>query len=118
MVNRLIRYPLCGVGGCLLLAGLIALSSIDQDDARHTFGHSGGYMCPFVPLLPIICILINMYLLVNLGSATWARVSVWLLIGVIVYVFYGRKNSSLANAVYVTTAHAEEIYREHEGSLA
>jgi len=24
-------------------------------------------MCPFVPLLPIICILINMYLLVNLG---------------------------------------------------
>ncbi|KAL1214500.1 Cationic amino acid transporter 2, vacuolar [Cardamine amara subsp. amara] len=114
----LIRYPLCGIGGSLLLAGLIALSSIDQDDARHTFGHSGGYICPFVPLLPIICILINMYLLVNLGSATWARVSVWLLIGVIVYVFYGRKHSSLANAVYVTTAHAEEIYREHEGSLA
>uniref|UniRef100_A0A1J3K7T1 Cationic amino acid transporter 2, vacuolar n=1 Tax=Noccaea caerulescens TaxID=107243 RepID=A0A1J3K7T1_NOCCA len=114
----LVRYPLCGVGGSLLLVGLIALSSIDQDDARHTFGHSGGYLCPFVPLLPIICILINMYLLVNLGSATWARVSVWLLIGVIVYVFYGRKHSSLANAVYVTTAHAEEIYGEHEASLA
>ncbi|CAN7090613.1 unnamed protein product [Brassica rapa subsp. narinosa] len=113
-----IRYPLCGIGGSLLLAGLIALSSIDQDDARHTFGHSGGFICPLVPLLPIICILINMYLLVNLGSATWARVSVWLVIGVLVYVFYGRKNSSLANAVYVTTAHAEEIYREHEASLA
>ena len=42
MVYRIIRYPLCGVGGSLLLAGLIALSSIDQDDARHTFGHSGG----------------------------------------------------------------------------
>ncbi|CAF2039343.1 BnaA09g53040D [Brassica napus] len=113
-----IRYPLCGIGGSLLLAGLIALSSIDQDDARHTFGHSGGFICPLVPLLPIICILINMYLLVNLGSATWARVSVWLVIGVLVYVLYGRKNSSLANAVYVTTAHAEEIYREHEASLA
>ncbi|CAN7026419.1 unnamed protein product [Brassica oleracea var. botrytis] len=113
-----IRYPLCGIGGSLLLAGLIALSSIDQDDARHTFGHSGGFICPLVPLLPIICILINMYLLVNLGSATWARVSVWLVIGVLVYVFYGRKHSSLANAVYVTTAHAEEIYREHEASLA
>ncbi|KAF2538570.1 hypothetical protein F2Q70_00001379 [Brassica cretica] len=113
-----IRYPLCGIGGSLLLAGLIALSSIDQDDARHTFGHSGGFICPLVPLLPIICILINMYLLVNLGSATWARVSVWLVIGVLVYVFYGRKNSSLANAIYVTTAHAEEIYREHEASLA
>ncbi|CAH8384843.1 unnamed protein product [Eruca vesicaria subsp. sativa] len=111
-----IRYPLCGVGGSLLLAGLIALSSIDQDDARHTFGHSGGFICPLVPLLPIICILINMYLLVNLGSGTWARVSVWLVIGVLVYVFYGRRHSSLANAVYVTTAHAEEIYREHEAS--
>ena len=42
MVYRVIRYPLCGVGGSLLLVGLIALSSIDQDDARHTFGHSGG----------------------------------------------------------------------------
>ncbi|KAJ0265639.1 hypothetical protein HA466_0018890 [Hirschfeldia incana] len=113
-----IRYPLCGVGGSLLLAGLIALSSIDQDDARHTFGHSGGFICPLVPLLPIICILINMYLLVNLGSGTWARVSVWLVIGVLVYVFYGRKHSSLANAVYVTTAHAEEIYRENGASLA
>ncbi|KAF8049092.1 hypothetical protein N665_2295s0002 [Sinapis alba] len=111
-----IRYPLCGIGGSLLLVGLIALSSIDQDDARHTFGHSGGFICPLVPLLPIICILINMYLLVNLGSATWARVSVWLVIGVLVYAFYGRKHSSLANAVYVTTAHAEEIYREHEAA--
>lgn len=42
MGNRFIRYPLCGVGGSLLLFGLIALSIIDQDDARHTFGHSGG----------------------------------------------------------------------------
>ncbi|PON33363.1 Amino acid/polyamine transporter [Parasponia andersonii] len=107
----LLRYSLCGVGGALLLSGLIVLTCIDQDDARHNFGHTGGFICPFVPLLPIACILINVYLLVNLGAATWTRVSVWLIIGVFVYVFYGRTHSSLRDAVYVPVAHADEIYR-------
>ncbi|KAL4376602.1 hypothetical protein GQ457_02G030530 [Hibiscus cannabinus] len=106
-----IRLTCCGVGGVLLLSGLIVLTLIDQDDARHNFGHTGGFICPFVPLLPIACILINVYLLINLGAATWARVSVWLLIGSAVYVFYGRSHSSLLDAVYVPAAHADEIYR-------
>ncbi|XP_010435518.1 PREDICTED: cationic amino acid transporter 3, mitochondrial isoform X2 [Camelina sativa] len=113
-----LRYSVCGVGGLFLLVGLIVLSCIDQDDARHSFGHSGGFICPFVPLLPVVCILINMYLLVNLGASTWARVSVWLFIGVLVYIFYGRRNSSLVNAVYVPTAHAKEIRPTSRHSLA
>jgi len=35
---------LCGVGGTLLLSGLIVLTCIDQDDARHSFGHTGGML--------------------------------------------------------------------------
>lgn len=42
--SRLFRFTSCGVGGTLLLCGLIVLTSIDQDEARHSFGHSGG-MC-------------------------------------------------------------------------
>ncbi|CAM8980846.1 unnamed protein product [Rhodiola kirilowii] len=106
-----LRYTLCGVGGALLLLGLAMLTCIDQDDARHSFGHTGGFICPFVPLLPIVCILINVYLLVNLGGGTWARVSVWLFTGVLVYAFYGRNHSSLQHAIYVPVAHADEIYR-------
>ncbi|TYJ11126.1 hypothetical protein E1A91_A11G253600v1 [Gossypium mustelinum] len=117
-IPSLIRLTCCGVGGVLLLSGLIVLTCIDQDDARHNFGHTGGFICPFVPLLPIVCILINVYLLINLGAATWARVSVWLLIGVVVYVFYGRSHSSLLDAVYVPAAHADEIYRSSDDSLA
>ncbi|KAF3944898.1 hypothetical protein CMV_028679 [Castanea mollissima] len=113
-----LRFSLCGVGGTLLLSGLIVLTCIDQDDARHSFGHTGGFICPFVPLLPIACILINMYLLVNLGTATWARVSIWLIIGVLVYVFYGRTHSSLRHAVYVPAAHADEIYSISVSSVA
>ncbi|XP_059462267.1 cationic amino acid transporter 2, vacuolar-like [Corylus avellana] len=108
---RSLRFTVCGVGGILLLSGLVVLTCIDQDDARHSFGHAGGFLCPFVPLLPIACILINVYLLLNLGAATWARVSVWLIIGVLVYVFYGRTHSTLRDAIYVPAAHADEIYR-------
>ncbi|OMO70369.1 Amino acid/polyamine transporter I [Corchorus olitorius] len=114
----LLRFTLCGVGGILLLSGLAVLTFIDQDDARHKFGHTGGFICPFVPLLPIACILINLYLLINLGAATWARVSIWLLLGVFVYVFYGRTHSSLLDAVYVPAAHADEIYRSSGDALA
>ncbi|KAJ3685905.1 hypothetical protein LUZ61_015069 [Rhynchospora tenuis] len=108
------RYSACTVGGLMLLGGLGVLSYIDQDDGRHSFGHTGGFICPFIPLLPILCILINTYLLINLGGATWGRVSVWLLIGVIVYIFYGRTHSSLRDVVYVPNAHADEIYKSSQ----
>ncbi|XP_031473550.1 cationic amino acid transporter 2, vacuolar-like [Nymphaea colorata] len=106
-----VRLSMGGVGVVLLCCGLIVLSWIDQDDGRHSFGHSGGFICPFVPLLPVCCILINIYLLVNLGGGTWLRVSSWLLIGVIIYLIYGNGHSSLADAVYVPAAHVDEIYR-------
>ncbi|EPS72796.1 hypothetical protein M569_01961, partial [Genlisea aurea] len=109
-LDSTLRYTLCGIGGLLLAFGLVSLTCIDQDDARHTFGHSGGFVCPFVPLLPIACILINVYLLINLGGETWTRVSVWLGLGVVVYALYGRRKSSLHNAVYVPASHVDEIY--------
>ncbi|KAK1270563.1 Cationic amino acid transporter 2, vacuolar [Acorus gramineus] len=114
----LLRYVACIIGGLLLLCGLIMLSWIDQDETRHSFGHTGGFICPFVPLLPICCILINVYLLINLGTGTWLRVSLWLVIGVLVYLFYGRTHSSLRDVVYVPTAHADEIYRSSSEIVA
>ncbi|KAK8507530.1 hypothetical protein V6N13_141549 [Hibiscus sabdariffa] len=110
-LSSLLRYTMCVAGGILLLGGLIILTCIDQDDERHNFGHSGGFICPFVPLLPIGSILINVYLLVNLGVGTWFRVSVWTVVGVLIYAFYGCRHSSLLNAIYVPKAHADEIYR-------
>ncbi|KAK9682111.1 hypothetical protein RND81_10G051300 [Saponaria officinalis] len=118
LLPSFLRYTLCGVGGGLVLSGLTVLTCIDQDDARHNFGHTGGYICPLVPLLPITCILINVYLLINLGSQTWMRVSVWLLIGVFVYLFYGRKHSSLRDVLYVPTTHVNEICSSSHEDLA
>ncbi|CAI0384868.1 unnamed protein product [Linum tenue] len=108
---RLLRFTSCTVGGGLLLCGLIILACIAQDNGRHSFGHAGGFTCPLVPFLPVACILVNTYLLVNLGGGTWLRVSVWLLIGAVIYLFYGRSHSSLLNAVYVPTAYADKVHR-------
>ncbi|KAL6525528.1 Carnitine O-acetyltransferase mitochondrial [Orobanche hederae] len=112
-----LRYTFSGFGVVLLLSGLVLLTWIDQDDARHNFGHTGGFICPFVPLLPIACILINVYLLINLGAATWTRVSAWLAVGSLVYILYGRKHSSLQDVVYVPAAHLDEIYQSHNTFL-
>ncbi|RLM98384.1 cationic amino acid transporter 2, vacuolar-like [Panicum miliaceum] len=112
----LVRCFVCAFGGLLLLTGLGVLCWIDQDDGRHSFGHSGGFICPFVPLLPVMCILINTYLLINLGGGTWMRVGVWLVMGVFVYIFYGRTHSSLTDVVYVPVAEANEIYGSSSAS--
>lgn len=57
------------------------------------------------------------YYLIFRGD-TWARVTVWLIIGVFVYVFYGRTHSSLEDAVYVPAAHANEIFRSSGNYVA
>ncbi|XP_021756012.1 cationic amino acid transporter 2, vacuolar-like isoform X2 [Chenopodium quinoa] len=104
-------FTLFVVGFALLISSLIVLSCINQDDARHSFGHAGGFFCPLIPVLPVASILINMYLLVNLGAATWVRVLVWMTIGVLIYALYGRTRSELRDAVYVPAAHADKIFR-------
>ncbi|KAF3441211.1 hypothetical protein FNV43_RR15124 [Rhamnella rubrinervis] len=114
----ILRITSCVVGGALMVCSVVVLACIEQDDARHNFGHTGGFACPFVPFLPAACILINTYLVIDLGAATWIRVSVWLVIGGLVYVFYGRKHSSLLNAIYVPSAYANEIYRSSSSILA
>ncbi|GAB4834081.1 Carnitine O-acetyltransferase mitochondrial [Ancistrocladus abbreviatus] len=103
------RITLCGVGGVIWLLGLIVLTCIGQDVGQHTFGHTGGFTCPFVPFLPAASILINTYLLINLGASTWIRVSIWLLIGVLIYLVYGCTHSSLLGAAYVPAPHATEV---------
>ncbi|KAM9985567.1 hypothetical protein ACTFIZ_009083 [Dictyostelium cf. discoideum] len=53
------------------------------------------FLCPLVPFIPILSIWANMYLMVSLSWGTWVRLIVWLFIGLLIYVFYGRKNSKL-----------------------
>ncbi|CAM0145787.1 unnamed protein product [Urochloa decumbens] len=93
-----VQMTACTIGGLLLLSSSVVLLCIGQD--KSSLGPTGGFMCPLVPLLPICCIIVNGYLLMNLGRHTWIRVSIWMAAGALIYFFYGLKHSSLAGMAY------------------
>jgi len=61
-----VRFTLCGVGGIVLLSGFVFLTCIDQDDARHNFGHSGGMVYIFYGIINIH-IALNFYIIIFVG---------------------------------------------------
>ncbi|CAK9881907.1 unnamed protein product [Sphagnum jensenii] len=91
-----IRWLLGLLGTPSFVGASTVLFLIEQDEGHHKFGQAGGFHCPWVPALPLGSILVNVYLLVSLGLPTWLRVSVWMVLGVVVYVFYGMSHSKLA----------------------
>lgn len=54
------------------------------------------FRVPWVPVLPILSAVMSVYLMFNLPPVTWVRFVVWIGIGLVVYFFYGYKNSRLA----------------------
>lgn len=51
-------------------------------------------------LLPVIGILINLYLMSELGASNWIIFIIWLAVGLIIYFLYGYKNSKLRTQEY------------------
>jgi APA family basic amino acid/polyamine antiporter len=55
------------------------------------------FRTPLVPFVPIMGILFNGYMMYKLGWINWARLIVWLVIGLVVYFYYGRHHSRVSN---------------------
>ncbi len=56
------------------------------------------FRTPSVPLLPVVSALCCVGLMTNLAMETWLRFLVWLVVGLAIYGFYGRKHSRLETA--------------------
>ncbi|MBN9734323.1 MULTISPECIES: amino acid permease [unclassified Pseudonocardia] len=54
------------------------------------------FRVPFSPVVPAITAVACLYLMLNLNLDTWIRFVGWLVLGLVVYAFYGRKHSFLA----------------------
>ncbi len=55
------------------------------------------FRTPLVPFVPVLGILFNGYMMYKLGWVNWARLIIWLIIGLVVYFTYGRHHSRVSN---------------------
>jgi APA family basic amino acid/polyamine antiporter len=53
------------------------------------------FKTPWVPVVPILGILFNGYMMVRLGWVNWARLIIWLVIGLVIYFTYSRHHSKV-----------------------
>jgi APA family basic amino acid/polyamine antiporter len=53
------------------------------------------FRTPWVPLVPILGVLFNGFMMIRLGKWNWIRLVVWLAIGLVVYFTYGAKHSKV-----------------------
>ena len=74
----------------LVCISVIVLRKTEPDMKRE-------FKTPFVPLVPILGILVCLAMIYGLGWTNWLRLLVWLAIGLIVYFVYSKKNSKLNN---------------------
>jgi APA family basic amino acid/polyamine antiporter len=74
----------------LVCIGIIVLRKTDPSLPR-------PFRTPWVPVIPILGILVCSGLIYTLGPANWLRLIVWLIVGVFIYFSYGVKNSKLQN---------------------
>ena len=74
----------------LVSAGVMVLRRTRPDVPR-------GFRVPWVPVLPIAAILACLWLMLNLTLLTWIRFVIWMALGVVIYVVYGRRQSVLAS---------------------
>ena len=56
------------------------------------------FRCPMIPLVPALGVLFNIGLMFSLGWHNWARLTIWLGVGLIIYFSYGRYHSKLNQA--------------------
>ena len=53
------------------------------------------FRTPWVPVVPILGVIVNLGLMAGLGIITWAAFLMWMALGLIVYFTYSRKTSAL-----------------------
>jgi len=57
------------------------------------------FRTPWVPVVPILGMAMNLAMMFYLGWENWLRLAVWLAIGLVIYFSYGHKRSTLAEGL-------------------
>jgi basic amino acid/polyamine antiporter, APA family len=62
-------------------------------------GQDRPFRTPWVPVVPILGVIFNGYMMYKLGWINWARLIIWLVIGMVIYFTYSRKHSKVQKAL-------------------
>ena len=76
----------------MIVCSAVMVLRVKRPDAHRPFKVAGG------PVIPILGIVSCLYLMLSLPVATWVRFLGWLNVGMLIYWFYGRVHSPLADA--------------------
>ncbi|KAI4356659.1 hypothetical protein L6164_000664 [Bauhinia variegata] len=74
----------------LLLAVVVALATSAALHFRQVYDDAPGFSCPWVPLLPAICVFFNMFLFAQLHYEAWVRFVILCAVMVGIYAIYGQ----------------------------
>ncbi len=88
--------PIDDIGRMVNIGTLLAfvIVSISVMVLRYTNpGQPRPFRTPWVPLVPILGVISNGYMMYKLGWVNWARLFIWLAIGLVVYFTYSVKHS-------------------------
>jgi basic amino acid/polyamine antiporter, APA family len=75
----------------LVAAAVLVLRKSQPDRPR-------GFRVPFVPFVPILSIVTCVILMASLTLENWIRFFVWLVIGLVIYILYSQKHSTLGTS--------------------
>ncbi|MFJ9349438.1 amino acid permease [Streptomyces sp. NPDC101237] len=70
------------------------------------------FRVPLYPVVPLLGVGFCLYLMYETGWTTWLQFAVFLAVGLLVYVGYGRRNSTLARAAAVTPDATDAVLQE------
>lgn len=76
----------------LVCIGIIVLRKTQPDLKR-------PFKTPFVPLIPILGVVVCVIMMASLPKESWERLAIWMIVGVIIYYLYGKKRSKIRNAM-------------------
>lgn len=74
----------------LVCIGVIILRKTEPNAHR-------PFKTPLVPLIPILGVAVCILLMASLPIESWERLGIWMFIGVIIYLVYGKKHSKIRN---------------------
>jgi len=90
--------PIDDIGKMVNIGTLLAfvIVSVAVMVLRYTNpGQPRPFRTPWVPLIPILGVISNGYMMYKLGWVNWARLIIWLAIGLVIYFTYSRHHSKV-----------------------